>query len=33
LPTDVQANVDSPNFGTFYNSEYREFRIHVRFEK
>jgi hypothetical protein len=33
LPTDVQANLGSPNFGSFYNSEYREFRIHVRFEK
>jgi carboxypeptidase family protein/TonB-dependent receptor-like protein len=33
LPTDVQANLASPNFGAFYNSEYREFRIHVRFEK
>jgi hypothetical protein len=33
LPTDVQSNLASPNFGAFYNSEYREFRIHVRFEK
>ena len=33
LPTDVQANLGSPDFGSFYNSEYREFRIHVRFEK
>ncbi|MEQ1871591.1 MAG: TonB-dependent receptor, partial [Vicinamibacterales bacterium] len=23
LPSDVQANIDSPAFGTFYNSEYR----------
>jgi len=33
LPTDVQANVGSPLFGTFYNSEYRQFRIQVRFER
>jgi hypothetical protein len=33
LPTDVQANVASPAFGTFYNSEYRQFRIQVRFER
>jgi Carboxypeptidase regulatory-like domain/TonB dependent receptor len=31
LPTDVQANVASPAFGTFYNSAYREYRIHLRF--
>lgn len=33
LPTDVQGNLDSPAFGSFYNSEYRQFRIHVRFER
>jgi hypothetical protein len=33
LPTDVQANIASPAFGTFYNSEYRQFRIQVRFER
>ncbi len=33
LPTDVQANLGSPNFGHFYNSEYRQFRIQVRFER
>jgi hypothetical protein len=33
LPSDVQANTGSPDFGGFYNSVYREFRIHVRFEK
>ena len=33
LPTDVQANLGSPDFGSFYNSEYRQFRIHVRFER
>jgi carboxypeptidase family protein/TonB-dependent receptor-like protein len=32
LPSDVQANRSSPAFGTFYNSEYRQFRIQVRFE-
>ena len=33
LPTDVQANVASPAFGSFYNSEYRQFRLQVRFER
>ena len=33
LPTDVQANLGSPAFGRFYNSEYRQFRIQVRFER
>jgi hypothetical protein len=33
LPTDVQANLGSRAFGTFYNSEYRQFRIQVRFER
>jgi hypothetical protein len=33
LPQDVQANIGSPNFGRFYNSEYRQFRIQVRFER
>ncbi len=33
LPSDVQANIGSPAFGSFYNSEYRQFRIHVRFER
>jgi hypothetical protein len=33
LPQDVQANIGSPHFGTFYNSEYRQFRIQVRFER
>jgi hypothetical protein len=32
LPSDVQANISSPAFGRFYNSEYRQFRIQVRFE-
>jgi carboxypeptidase family protein len=33
LPWDVQANVGSSAFGTFYNSEYRQFRIQIRFER
>ena len=33
LPNDVQANLGSPNFGTFYNSPYRQFRLQVRFER
>lgn len=33
LPADVQANVTSPAFGTFYNSEYRQARIQLRFER
>jgi hypothetical protein len=31
LPSDVQANLSSPAFGSFYNSVYREWRIVVRF--
>lgn len=33
LPADVQANVSSPAFGTFYNSPYRQFRIQLRFDR
>jgi hypothetical protein len=33
LPTDVQANTSAPDFGYFYNSEYRQFRIQFRFER
>ena len=33
LPVDVQANIDSPAFGSFYNSEYRQFRIKLRFAR
>jgi hypothetical protein len=33
LPTDVQANIASRAFGSFYNSEYRQFRVQVRFER
>jgi hypothetical protein len=31
LPSDVQANIDSPLFGSFYNSVYREYRLAFRF--
>ncbi|HJZ77622.1 MAG TPA: TonB-dependent receptor [Vicinamibacterales bacterium] len=33
LPTDVQANLTSPSFGSFYNSEYRQLRLQFRFER
>ena len=33
LPTDVQANLGSPAFGSFYSSEFRQYRIQVRFER
>ena len=33
LPTDVQSNLGSPAFGSFYNSDYRQFRLQVRFER
>jgi outer membrane receptor protein involved in Fe transport len=33
LPADVQANISSPAFRTFYNSEYRQYRIQFRFER
>ena len=33
LPTDVQANITSPAFGTYYNSEYRQLRLQFRFER
>jgi hypothetical protein len=33
LPTEVQANLGSPAFGQFYNSEYRQYRIQLRFER
>jgi hypothetical protein len=32
-PTDVQANIGSPFFGQFYNSEYRQYRVQIRFER
>jgi carboxypeptidase family protein len=31
LPADVQANLSSPAFGSFYNSVWREYRIAFRF--
>ena len=33
LPTDVQNNISSPLFGSLYNSDYRQFRLQVRFER
>jgi len=33
LPTDVQANIASPNFGGLYNSQFRQYRLQVRFER
>ena len=33
LPVDVQNNLNSPLFGTFYNSEYRQLRLQFRFER
>jgi hypothetical protein len=33
LPTDVQSNLSSAAFGSFYNSDYRQFRLQVRFER
>jgi hypothetical protein len=33
IPTDVQSNVTSPAFGTFYNSEIQQIRIQIRFER
>jgi len=33
LPNDVQANLGSSAFGTFYNSPYRELRLQIRFER
>ena len=33
LPADVQANITSPAFGSFYNSQFRQYRLQVRFER
>jgi hypothetical protein len=33
MPSDVQANLASPAFGSLYNSEFRTFRLQLRFEK
>jgi hypothetical protein len=32
-PTDVQANIASTSFRTFYNSEFRRLRLIVRFAR
>jgi len=33
LPVDVQSNLGSASYGTFYNSEYPQIRIIMRFER
>lgn len=33
LPVDVQSNVTAHDFGEFYNSEYRQLRIQIRFSR
>ena len=33
IPTDVQANMTSPAFGSFYNSEIQQIRLQIRFER
>jgi hypothetical protein len=33
LPADVQSNLGSAAFGSFYNSDYRQLRLQVRFER
>jgi hypothetical protein len=33
LPMDVQANIASPVFGSLYNSQFRQYRLQVRFER
>ncbi|MBZ5557902.1 MAG: TonB-dependent receptor [Acidobacteriia bacterium] len=33
LPADVQANTNSPSYGTFYNSDNRGVRLQFRFER
>jgi phage baseplate assembly protein gpV len=33
LPADVQANLSSPTFGSLYNSQFRQYRLQVRFER
>jgi hypothetical protein len=33
LPADVQANIASPAFGSLYNSQFRQYRLQVRFER
>ncbi len=33
LPADVQANISSAAFGSLYNSQFRQYRLQVRFER
>jgi hypothetical protein len=33
LPADVQANIASPALGALYNSQFRQYRLQVRFER
>jgi hypothetical protein len=33
LPADVQANIASPTFGSLHNSQFRQYRLQVRFER
>jgi hypothetical protein len=33
LPSDVQANIASSAFGTFYNPEYRQYRVQLRLDR
>jgi hypothetical protein len=33
LPADIQNNVTSPAFGSLYNSQFRQWRLQVRFER
>ncbi len=33
IPLDVQSNVSSPAFGSFYNSEIRQIRLQLRFDR
>jgi hypothetical protein len=33
IPADVQANLSSPFFGSFYNSEIQQIRLQLRFER
>ena len=33
LPADVQNNISSPAFGSLYNSQFRQYRFQVRFER
>jgi hypothetical protein len=33
LPADVQSNISSPAFGSLYNSQFRQYKLQVRFER